>query len=80
MDQEITRNYAKPERLYKVNDSDYIDIDCIQAIHTDKEKKELSVLYFGVPIVITSKIWARHITEHWLDKSKAIDVCKELGL
>lgn len=80
MADEVTRNYAKKEWLSKVNNYDYIDLDCIQAIHVDKEKKELTVLYFGTPILVTSKFESRRIVESWLRKSQAIDVCKALDL
>lgn len=80
MTEEITRNYARKERLWQVNDCDYIDIDCIQAIHVDGENKQLSVLYFGTPILVTKTWVARSIVEKWCEKTQAINICKELNI
>lgn len=71
-------NKQKIGQLYLVNDCDYIDVDDIDAIHIDPEKKTMSVLYFGQPIPVTKKTWQRHICKRYFQPDQLIAATKIL--
>ena len=66
----------KKERLYKVNDFDYIDPDDIDGIHIEGEK--MTVIYYGLPIPITYKLWQRHICQRYFNKSQLSNIAQIL--